>query len=79
MGRRASGIARRRAEEERAEHAFRFASDDEVGGFERDARVDTDNMCVDLDSYILRHGQEWDRLAELTAKRTDLTLSLIHI
>ncbi|HEV2929235.1 MAG TPA: stage II sporulation protein M [Propionibacteriaceae bacterium] len=28
---------------------------------------------MDLDSYILRHGQEWDRLAELTAKRTDLT------
>jgi uncharacterized membrane protein SpoIIM required for sporulation len=28
---------------------------------------------VDLDSYILRHGAEWDRLAELTAKRTDLT------
>ena len=23
--------------------------------------------------YILRHGAEWDRLAELTAKRTDLT------
>jgi uncharacterized membrane protein SpoIIM required for sporulation len=28
---------------------------------------------VDLDSYILRHGREWDRLAELTARRTDLT------
>jgi uncharacterized membrane protein SpoIIM required for sporulation len=28
---------------------------------------------VDLDSYILRHGAEWDRLAELTTKRTDLT------
>jgi uncharacterized membrane protein SpoIIM required for sporulation len=28
---------------------------------------------VDLDSYILRHSAEWDRLAELTAKRTDLT------
>ena len=26
-----------------------------------------------MDSYILRHGAEWDRLAELTAKRTDLT------
>ena len=28
---------------------------------------------MDLDSYILRHGQEWDRLAALTAKRSDLT------
>ena len=28
---------------------------------------------MDLDSYILRHGAEWDRLTELTTKRTDLT------
>src|SRR5215210_7836827 len=28
---------------------------------------------MDLDSYILRHSAEWDRLTELTAKRTDLT------
>jgi uncharacterized membrane protein SpoIIM required for sporulation len=28
---------------------------------------------VDLDSYILRHGAEWDRLAELSGKRGDLT------
>ncbi len=31
------------------------------------------NYCVDLDSYILRHGAEWDRLTELTTKRTDLS------
>jgi hypothetical protein len=27
---------------------------------------------MDLDSYILRHGQEWDRLAELITKRSNL-------
>jgi uncharacterized membrane protein SpoIIM required for sporulation len=28
---------------------------------------------MDLDSFILRHGAEWDRLTELATKRTDLT------
>ncbi|HEY5822123.1 MAG TPA: stage II sporulation protein M [Propionibacteriaceae bacterium] len=28
---------------------------------------------MDLDSYILRHGPQWDRLTELTHKRGDLT------
>ena len=28
---------------------------------------------MDLDSYILRHGAEWDRLTELTAQRGKLT------
>jgi uncharacterized membrane protein SpoIIM required for sporulation len=28
---------------------------------------------VDLDSYILRHGAQWDRLTDLTQKRGDLT------
>lgn len=28
---------------------------------------------MDLDSYILRHGRQWDRLEELTHKRGDLT------
>jgi uncharacterized membrane protein SpoIIM required for sporulation len=28
---------------------------------------------VDLDSYILRHGPEWDRLTELTRQRAPLT------
>jgi uncharacterized membrane protein SpoIIM required for sporulation len=28
---------------------------------------------VDLDAYLLRHQPEWDRLAELTGKRRDLT------
>ena len=28
---------------------------------------------MDLDSYILRHGEQWDRLAALTTKRGDLT------
>jgi len=28
---------------------------------------------VDLDSYLVRHGPEWDRLTELTGKRGNLT------
>src|SRR5689334_22615643 len=28
---------------------------------------------VDLDSYVLRHGAQWDRLAELTSQRRALT------
>lgn len=28
---------------------------------------------MDLDSYILRHGAQWDRLTELTQKRSELT------
>jgi len=28
---------------------------------------------MDLEAYVLRHGAEWDRLAELTSKRGDLT------
>lgn len=28
---------------------------------------------MDLDSYIIRHGTDWDRLEELTQKRGDLT------
>ncbi len=30
-------------------------------------------MRVDLDSYLLRHGPEWDRLTELTRQRRKLT------
>ncbi len=33
----------------------------------------THNESVDLDSYILRHGPEWDRLTELTRRRAPLT------
>ena len=43
---RASVIAPRRAEEEGADNAFRSASDDEVGGFQRDARTEARQMVV---------------------------------
>jgi hypothetical protein len=35
------GMARRRAEEERVDNASPSVSDEEVGGYERDARADT--------------------------------------
>src|SRR5207342_2990179 len=43
---RASVIAPRRAEEERAGNAFLSASDDEVGEFRRDARAETRQLVV---------------------------------
>ena len=43
---RASVIAPRRAEEEGADNTFRSASDDEVGGFQRDARTEARQMVV---------------------------------